>query len=99
MKQDQRRFLNTKGRKIVLDGKDVRLRGVNVGGWLMMEGYIMQARNLAVQIFKKDFSRTRGEKRFLNSKRNLTTHLFRKKISTISPVWDSILSGSRFTMD
>ncbi|HRZ39968.1 MAG TPA: glycoside hydrolase family 5 protein [Candidatus Omnitrophota bacterium] len=40
----------------------VRLKGVNLGGWLMMEGYIMGARNIAVRNFKKDFALRLGKK-------------------------------------
>lgn len=55
-------FLTVKGNKITDGrGRQVRLKGVNFGGWLMMEGYIMHARNIAVQVFKKDFARRLGE--------------------------------------
>lgn len=56
-------FLKVSGAHII-DGKARRitLRGVNVGGWLMMEGYIMQAPNIAVRQFKKNFSAALGAK-------------------------------------
>jgi len=38
-------------------GKKIYLRGVNLGGWLMMEGYILHGRNFAEHIFKKEFTR------------------------------------------
>ncbi len=46
----------------IIDGRNpVQLKGVNFGGWLMMEGYIMGARNIAVQAFKKDFAQRLGK--------------------------------------
>jgi len=36
------------------------LRGVNLGGWLMMEGYILHAPNVAKQVFKKKFAQMLG---------------------------------------
>ncbi len=40
--------------------KTSRLRGVNLGGWLMMEGYILGGRNIAEQEFKADFKKRFG---------------------------------------
>jgi endoglucanase len=67
-------FLHTRNQRIVYRNKPVRLRGVNLGGWLMMEGYFMHSRNEAVQIFKKEFRKKLGpkalkefEKKFRNS--------------------------------
>jgi len=35
-------FLSIQRDKIIIEGKrEVVLRGVNLGGWLMMEGYIL----------------------------------------------------------
>ncbi len=49
-------FLRVKGTKIY-DGRKqaVSLRGVNLGGWLMMEAYFMHSPNTAEQLFKKNF--------------------------------------------
>lgn len=60
-------FLRTSGTKIV-DGNDrpVRLRGVNFGGWLMMEAYFMHAPNLAVHRFKERFQKELGEEALLD---------------------------------
>ena len=38
----------------------VNLRGLNLGGWLMMEAYFMHAPNRAEQIFKKKFAEELG---------------------------------------
>lgn len=51
-------FLKTRGTKIVdHNGKPVYLRGLNLGGWLMMEAYFMHSPNTAEQIFKKNFKK------------------------------------------
>src|SRR3989338_2000457 len=42
--------------------KKTVLKGVNLGGWLMMEGYIMHAPNRAEQLFKKEFQKHLGAK-------------------------------------
>ncbi len=55
-------FLRTQGGNIV-DGKNkaVRLRGVNFGGWLMMEAYFMHAPNRPEQLMKSEFAKTLGK--------------------------------------
>ncbi len=35
----------------------MRLKGVNLGGWLLMEGYILGGRNIAESIFKANFKK------------------------------------------
>ena len=44
------------------DGKPVHLKGVNFGGWLMMEAYFVYAPSLAQQIFEKEFTMACGAK-------------------------------------
>jgi endoglucanase len=53
-------FLSTKKTKIVCDKEEVRLCGVNLGGWLMMEAYILHAPNFAEQLFKRHFKEAFG---------------------------------------
>lgn len=68
-------FLKQKGTKIVDgNGREITLKGVNLGGWLMMEGYILHSPNLPEQTFKKDFTKRLGasilrafEKKFRNN--------------------------------
>jgi hypothetical protein len=36
-----RGFLQARGRSIVVDGRQVRLRGVNLGGWMLIEDYMI----------------------------------------------------------
>ncbi len=50
------------GKIINPQGKEVSLRGVNLGGWLMMEGYIMGGRNIPEHIFKKEIAGAGGQK-------------------------------------
>jgi len=40
----------------------MKLRGVNLGGWLLMEGYILGGRNIAESKFKREFKKIYGEK-------------------------------------
>jgi hypothetical protein len=42
--------------------RDQKLKGVNLGSWLLMEGYILGGRNIAESKFKEDFKRTNGIK-------------------------------------
>ncbi|MBF0479504.1 MAG: cellulase family glycosylhydrolase [Candidatus Omnitrophica bacterium] len=54
-------FLKTCGTKIVdQKGKAIQLRGFNVGGWLMMEAYILGAPNYAEHKFKNEFVKKLG---------------------------------------
>lgn len=49
-----------KGDIVDRKNKKVILRGVNLGGWLMMEGYILGGRNIAEREFKNKFKRHFG---------------------------------------
>ncbi len=56
-------LLNVDGKDIVDQrGKKIYLRGINLGGWLMMEGYILHSRNFAEHILKKEFARHNGQR-------------------------------------
>jgi hypothetical protein len=56
------KFLRTQKTKIVSpDGRPVMLKGLNLGGWLMMEGYILYAPNFPEHKFKKEFSAALGQ--------------------------------------
>ena len=56
-------MLKTKNNNIInSEAKEVFLRGVNLGGWLMMEGYILHGRNIAERIFKAEFKKRWGQK-------------------------------------
>lgn len=54
-------FLKVSGTKIVDDaGKTVTLRGVNVGSWLLAEGYILGGRIIAEKLFRQEFEKALG---------------------------------------
>ncbi len=82
-------FLKTHGTKIIrADGRPVILKGVNLGGWLMMEGYILHARNLAEQNFKKNFAKALGEKTLREFEEQFRNSFIEEKdIKTIAG-WD-----------
>ncbi|MFH1768190.1 MAG: cellulase family glycosylhydrolase [Candidatus Omnitrophota bacterium] len=42
------------------ENNKVRLKGVNLGGWLLMEGYILGGRNIAEREFKNKFRKIHG---------------------------------------
>ena len=78
-------FLKVSGTKIVDEaGKPVTLRGFALGGWLMMEGYMMGGQNIAERTFKAEFEKALGEealKDFTRSFRN--TFITEDDIKTI----------------
>jgi len=61
-KKRELKFLKVSGKDIVDEtGKKIRLRGVNLGGWLMMEGYILGGRNIPESEFKRSLARRIGK--------------------------------------
>ena len=82
----QKEFLKVIGPKITDGAKQpVILRGVNLGGWLMMEAYILHAPNLAEQIFKKNFLKTQGPQALKAFEKDFRDHFIQesdiKKVS------------------
>ena len=72
-------FLTTHGQNIVTsDGKPVILKGVNLGGWLMMEGYILHSPNLAEQIFKKNFASALGKRTLKDFEKDFRGHFIQE---------------------
>lgn len=60
-------LLQVQGRHIVNEaGQNIYLRGINLGGWLMMEGYLLHGRNIPEHLFKKEFSHIHGNKELDN---------------------------------
>ena len=55
-------FLRTdRGRIIDEAGRAVVLKGVALGGWLMMEGYMLGGRNIPERAFKEEFAKALGK--------------------------------------
>lgn len=55
-------FLHVNKTEIVDEaGHPVRLKGVSLGGWLMMEGYMLFGRNIAEKAFKEGFEKVLGK--------------------------------------
>lgn len=55
-------FLQIKNSQIVdADARPVRLRGIAIGGWLMMEGYMLGGRNIPEHQFKEKIRGELGE--------------------------------------
>ena len=56
-------IIRVKGDKIVdPSGRPLTLKGINLGGWLMMEGYIMHSPNIGVHRFKNSFAKKLSNK-------------------------------------
>ena len=56
-------FLKVRQQQIIqATGRPVILRGVNFGGWLMMEAYILGAANRPEKMFRREFTRRLGAK-------------------------------------
>ncbi len=73
-------FLRTKGQRIIDDrGREVRLRGVNLGGWLMMEAYFMFSPNLPVHRFERNFSKALGRRALEEFQREFRRNFIREE--------------------
>lgn len=55
-------MLKTAKNKIINGkGQSIRLCGINLGGWLMMEGYILGGRNIPESVFKAELAKRFGK--------------------------------------
>ncbi len=72
-------FLTADKTEIRCDGRKVTLTGVNLGGWLLMEAYILHAPNLAEQKFKKEFADRLGERALAQFEKNFRDHFIQEK--------------------
>lgn len=55
-------FLKVKGTGLVdATGRPIVLKGVALGGWLMMEGYMTSGRNIPEKFFKESFEKALGK--------------------------------------
>jgi len=56
-------MLKTSGKRIIDDkGREVILRSIGIGGWLMMEGYMLGGKNIAEHVFKAKMKKLYGKK-------------------------------------
>ncbi|MEK7376033.1 MAG: glycoside hydrolase family 5 protein [Candidatus Margulisiibacteriota bacterium] len=70
-------MLKIKGSKIVdRANKTIILRGINIGGWLMMEGYMLGGRNIAEHIFKADMAKRYGKNSMTQFTKNFRNSYF-----------------------
>jgi endoglucanase len=65
-------IVNSKGRKVFL-------RGVNLGGWLMMEGYILYGRNISEKSVKAEMTRRYGKKEIDNFTREYRNNFIKEE--------------------
>ncbi len=73
-------FLRTQKTKILdFQNKPIVLKGVNLGGWLMMEGYILHSLNIPEQEFKKNFSRKLGKTALINFEKSFRSSFIQEK--------------------
>lgn len=56
-------FLKSSKTSIRKQGKPVTLKGVNLGGWLMPEAYLVHAPSVGVWQFRKNFEKKHGRKK------------------------------------
>ncbi len=72
-------FLKTNRTQITRDGEKIILKGVNLGGWLMMEGYILHSLNVPERTFKKEFAQKLGQKTLEGFERDFRNHFIQEK--------------------
>lgn len=72
-------FLSTQRGKIINEKrKEIILRGINLGGWLMMEGYILGGRNIPEQRFKREFAKKLGREELEKFEQSFRTNFIQK---------------------
>jgi endoglucanase len=70
-------MLKTRGKKIVDEsGQEVILRSIGIGGWLMMEGYMLGGRNIPEHVFKNRIRSLYGNKRLERFTSEFREHFF-----------------------
>jgi endoglucanase len=70
-------MLKTKDRIIADEkGKVVTLRSIGIGGWLMMEGYMLGGHNIAEHVFKADIKKLYGQRKLESFMKNFQTSFF-----------------------
>jgi aryl-phospho-beta-D-glucosidase BglC (GH1 family) len=74
-----KQFLHIQESQIKYSDTNIRLKGVNLGGWLMMEGYILHALNHPVRSFEKGFIKSLGKKTFNEFREAFLGHFIREQ--------------------
>jgi aryl-phospho-beta-D-glucosidase BglC (GH1 family) len=70
-------MLKTRGKKIVDEkGREVVLRSIGIGGWLMMEGYMLGGKNIAEHVFKNKIRSVYGESKLERFTSEFQKHFF-----------------------
>ena len=70
-------MLKTSGKKIIdQKGREVVLRSIGIGGWLMMEGYMLGGKNIAEHTFKAGIRALYGKKRLERFTSGFQRHFF-----------------------
>jgi len=81
-------FLKVKGTDIVDEtGRKVTLKGVALGGWLMMEGYMMCGRNIAEKAFKESFEKALGKEALADFVKSFRETFIREEDIRIIKSW------------
>jgi len=73
-----KQFLKVQKTHIVKGLEAVMLKGINLGGWLMMEGYILLAPNNPEYQFKNNFKKVLGETALKDFERNFRSHFIQE---------------------
>lgn len=72
-------FLKVRKQHIIdANGHPVVLQGINLGGWLLMEGYILHSPNFGVRFFKKDFEKKLGKHALKDFEGSFRDHFIRE---------------------
>ena len=81
-------FLKTSGQNIVDEaGNTVILKGVNLGGWLMMEGYMFGGRNTPEHDFRNSFEKELGKAALEDFTRSFRDSFIRESDIKIIKSW------------
>lgn len=67
--------------------KEQKLRGVNLGGWLLMEGYLLGGRNIPEGEFKKRFRKIWGKRELEKFEQAFRDNFIRKEDFKIISSW------------
>lgn len=72
-------YLKVQKTRVLKENKPVILKGVNLGGWLMMEGYILGSPNFAKSKFKENFRKILGDKELNNFEQDFRSNFIQEE--------------------